>query len=325
MTAFLRNVQSIVVAGDAPGISNPRQKFVDWSRDISAVEVENPQSITKFLTPNTVETIFDGSRTLATDNLSTFDLYLVPNTIDRYRIKWVSGTNPVFRTDRSINLSGSTIDVIVYGNKTATFTISAGSFSGVQVGDTVWIPDTDEVGSQPFHAGNRGFWLVLAMTTSVLTVERLTEDFDAQAETNVAITLAGQFQAFSSDSVQVGDKVDIGGGFVAANRRTLPIMAVTSTFIEVESAVALIPESTVAPGAANFIVRTAGKRLVYLECDQELVVRVNGDTGSFQKVSPFVPGDARSPGHYSRAGSTWKLQVLNTSPRVSSVFIISME
>src|ERR1044072_6791681 len=122
MTAFLRNVQTIVVSGDAPGVSTPRQKFVDWSRDIAGVEVDNPQTTTKILAPNAVETLFDGTRTLLTDGTTAFDLELVPNKTDRYRVRYASGTDPVFRTDRGINLSGNTISVEVRVNATATLT-----------------------------------------------------------------------------------------------------------------------------------------------------------------------------------------------------------
>jgi hypothetical protein len=325
MTAFLRKALQLVVAGDAPATSNPRQRFIDWAQDLSGIEVKNPLMLSPDLAPGETFTFFDGTRALTLDGTTALALQLVAGTADLYRFRHTGGTNPTFRTDRAVDFSGDTIAVTVNSNSTATFT-SDGTFTGAQEGDTVWIPDVAEVGTQPFNVGNQGFWRILAIGAGAasLVCERLGE-FEAQAETGIAVTAANQFQVFSAAGVQVGDVLEILGGFASVNRRSYSVVAVTSKYLEVQSSVAAVAEAGVTPGSANFLVRTASKRLVHVEADQSCVVRVNGDTGDLQRIDPWTPGDPKAAGHYSRAGATWKLVVVNKSPRTAKVLVISVE
>lgn len=325
MTTFLRKVLQLVVSGDAPAVSNPRQRFIDWGHDLAGIEVKNPQMTTKVLAPGESATLFDGTRTLTLDGTTALSVALVAGTSDRYRFRWTGGTDPGFRVDRAVDYDGDTISVAINANATATFTTNA-TFAGAQVGDILWVPETDEVGTQPFHVGNRGFWRILAIApgAAALTAERL-GDFDAQAETGVVLTDADQLQVFSESGVQIGEALEILGGFASVNRRSYNIVAVTPTLLEVQSSLAVVGETGVIPGASNFLVRTAAKRLVYLEADQTTVVRANGDTTDLQRVDPWAPGDPKAAGHYSRAGTTWKLVVVNKSPRTANVMAISVE
>jgi hypothetical protein len=322
MTAFLRKVLQLVVSGDAPAVSNPRQRHIDWAQDLAGIEVKNPQSLTRSLAPGESHTFFDGTRSLALDNTTELDLEFVAGTPDRYRFRWTDGTNPVFRTNRNVDFSGDTVAVAVNANSTATFATD-GNFTGAQVGDILWVPEAAEIGSQPLHVGNQGFWRILAVATSSMTCERL-GDFEAQAEEDIEITAANQMQVFSSAGVQIGDVVEVLGTFATVNCRSYNVVAVTPAYLEVQSSLAAVEEEGIAPNT-NFLVRTAAKRLVYVEADQSCVVRVNADTGDTQRVDPWTAGDAKARGHYSRSGTTWKLTVVNKSPRTAEVMAISVE
>ncbi len=84
-------------------------------------------------------------------------------------------------------------------------------------------------------------------------------------------------------------------------------------------------EEEIAPGADGIAVYTSAKRLVYIEADQACVVQANGDTGVTQRLTPFVAGDPASVGHYSRAGVTWSLAILNQSTAALHATIITVE
>lgn len=325
MTAFLRIIKQLVAFGDATSTSNPRLRYVDWSRDLSDLRVSRPRSEQHTLAPSEEKTLFDGGRSLLLDGTTAFQVKLLSGTSDTYQVRWTGGTNPGFRTDRALNLSGATVVVTVFSNSTATMAVTSGSFASVQVGDTLWVPGTEEGVTSPFNAANQGFWKVLAASATTLVLTREADvDFEAYGE-SVSVTSAGQMVAFSATGVQAGDKLDVSAGFAASTQRTFPIVRVTPKYLEVTST-AIVPEETgITPGAAGFLVYTAAKAFVYVEADQDCVIRVNGDTSSIQRVSPWIAGDSSKVGSYERTGPTWSMKVLNRSSVPLNVTVISSE
>ena len=327
MNAILRLLTTIVAYGDVNPNSNPKFKFVDWSRDIASVRVSSPKAEGYVIAPGASQLIFDGTRALTIDNTTAMKVSLVPGTTDHYRFAVTSGTPAGFRADRLLNLVGGTVSVAVNANGSATFTITAGAvnFNNVQVGDVFYVPPASEITTQPFNPANTGFWTVLARTSSVLTVTRPGSDFEAANETGISVSATNQTQAFSSSGVQVGDQLQVVSAFVPSTQRTYPVVGVTPSYLEVTSSQALAAETGIVPTATGLVVYTSAKRFLHIECDQECVVRANGDTGDFQRVSPFTAGDMRSAGSYERTGPTWSLTLVNKGPLPMNAVVIGAE
>lgn len=323
MSAFLRLVTQIVAFGDHSVSSNPKLKFVDWNRDIPEIPVGAVNSETHVIAPGQEKVIFDGTRALLVDGTTAFDVQLVAGTTDRYRFRHTGGTAPGFRTDRGLNVNGATITCTVLSNGTMSLSITGGSFSSVQAGDVLWLPSTDEGVTSPFNILNRGFWQVLSSSATGITLVR-DGDFVGVTET-VAVTASNQVQAFSSSGVQVGDRLEVAGGFAAATQKNYSIVGVTQKWVEVVSTPPLPLEVGVVPTSTGLLVYTAAKSFVHIEVDQESVVRVNGDSGDKQRVSPWLAGDAAKPGVYSKTGPCWSLKVFNRSPKALRATIISAE
>lgn len=327
MSAILRITRSIVAFGDSSPTSNPRLRFVDWSRDLSDIQGHNPRTESHSLQPGEEKTVFDGSRTLTLDGVAGptgFSVSLVAGTTDHYRFAWTNGNNPGFRTSRTLDVNGATVSVTLTPNNTAVMAISGGkTFAGVEAGDTLWLPSTQDNITSPFSVLNRGLWSVAARSATQLALVRL-DDFQATEET-VTLTSNDQLQAFSSTGVQAGDKLEISGGFAPSTQKSFQITSVTPRYLEVFSAGLVPSESGIFPGATNFAVYSASKSYVYVEADQECVVRVNGDTGNTNRVSPWAAGDPARVGTYERTGPTRTLKVLNKSSVPMNITVISVE
>jgi len=324
MSAFLRLLTKIVAFADAGASNAPSLRAADWSRDVSDIVVTAPNTVMRDLAPAEEVVFFNGSRTLTINGTTTFSLALVDGETDKYRIRHTAGTAPGFRTDRALDLSTGVIVVAVNANGIATMTVSGGpTFAGVVVGDSVYVPTLDEVGAQVFSAPNQGFWTVVAATTTVLSLTR-SGDFEAAAE-SVTIGVADQLQVFSAAGVQVGNRLEIVSGFVVSSRRSYPIVSVTATYIEIESSLALAEETGILPTITGLLVYTSEKKLIYLETNQEVVVKLNGDTTELLKVAPWVAGDNTKPGTLQKTGGCWSLSVLNKSLVTASVVLISVE
>ena len=327
MDAFLNVTLKIIAFGDKTANSNPRLRFFDLARDASGTQVQNPKSESYTLISGETKTLFSGIRATSVASNTAFTVSLSILDPSRYRFTWVSGTDPVLRTDRALTLSGSIVTVAVLANNTITATLGTGAFTGVVAGDTVLIPSTatgDSAG--PFSPLNGGYWQVLAVLSSTsLSLGRPTgTDFEATSEV-VTLTTNNQLKAFSVAGVQVGDKVDISAGFATATQKTFEIVTVTSTYFEVVSTTALPLESAITPTATGMIFYTDSKSFLYLEADQEAVLRLNGASDNSQRVSPIEAGNVDRPGIYMKRGPCWSLVVVNKSQVDLNLLLVHCE
>jgi len=330
MDATLNVTLKILAFGDRNVNSNPRLRYVDWSRDASGIQVRDPKVEAHAIDPGATKLIFDGTRATSIALSTAFSVTLSPLDPSRYRITWTGGTNPTFRVDRGLTLTGIAATFLVYANNTVNLSVpalAAFDFSSVSPGDTVFIPSTasgDPAG--PFSPLNGGYWQVLAVLDSKnLSMARFAgSDFEAVNET-VTLTANSQLQAYSTTGVQTGDRVDISAGFAAATRKTFEIVTVTSTFIEVMSTTALPPETGVTPGTSGMIFYTDAKSFLYIEGDQEAAVRLNGSTDNSQRMSPIEAGNPDRPGQYLKRGPAWSLSIVNRAPVTLNVVVLHAE
>lgn len=306
-----------LVYGDNPPNNNPQKRYLDWSRHIVSVPVQNPDIREYELLPGEVKTLFSGSRTTSIDSTTTFDIVLNPIKPNVYRIQYVSGTQPDFRLPRVLNLIGQQLTFAINNNATMVVSLplaSTSSFIPIQVGDIVFIPGVSTGdSSSPFNPNNCGFWVVLSRTNLKLTLARsVGEPFVGASET-VTVTSANQFQAFSSSGVQVGDTLEISFGFSTITQRSFVVSQVTPVWIEFFSAEPLPLETSIQPNTSGMTFYNESKRFVRLEVNQESVVRLNNDTSNSVRIAPRLPGDPEGFGYFEKWGPCWALVVVNRS------------
>lgn len=329
MSATLNLTSSVLAHGDLSSNNNPALRFVDWKRQVAGLAVENPVSERLTVQPGASTTVFDGSRSLGVDGTTAFDLTLTTLSADRYRLSKVSGTSPAFRTDRGLNLAGIQLTLVIQVNGSMLVTVASGTpFSALQAGDDVFIPGVTTGDLATVFAGeNEGFWKVLAVGAAGANVTLIRPTCSDQSMLGEVVTpvSASQFQGFSGTGVQIGDKLDLSGGFATSAQKTFSIVAVTPTRVDFISTSPLAQESGILPGASGIKVYGNAKQFLRLEADQEAIIRLNGDTGSSIRLAPWVPGDPNGVAEFTKVGPTWGLAVINKSVQTLRVNVISAE
>ncbi|WNM70315.1 hypothetical protein [Myxococcus phage Mx1] len=327
------NIHStILVYGDAEAATaNPQRRYVDWARHVTSVTVGKPSVREYVVEPGASLLAFSGMRSIGLDATTEFEINLVPTKDSVYRITSTGGTDPAFRTNRNLELAGRTVTVSINNNATATMELDDDSppsnFSSVQVGDVLFLPHVVTGDSaSPFNPNNAGFWTVLAVTSRKLTLRRrVGEAFSGVAETRT-VQADSQLLAFSAAGIQRGDTLEIVSGFSSVTQKTFEVSEVTSNWVEFVSTEALPLEQGVVPGVGGLVFYSDAKRFVRVETDQEAVVRLNGDVGNSNRLSPRVVGDSEKIAYFEKWGPVWELVVVNrstTSPMV--VNLISAE
>lgn len=325
--SILNNSSALVVYEDSSSTNNPFQRYIDWRRNATNITVSDPLNQRLALAPSATATVFSGTRATAIDGTSAFAVTLNPAYSTVYRITNTGGTAPAFRTSRALTLSGATITVAVNNNATATFTTSTGSFSACQVGDVVFVPCVATGDSANiFSETNGGLWTVLAVSSTVLNLARLSGGlFEGVAEV-VVLASNIQLQAFSSGGVQVGDTLEISAGFSSVSQKSFIVSAINPSWVEFSSSEALPLETGILPTASGMTFYSSAKRFLRIESDQELVVRFNGDTGNTNRITPRTVGDSNGFGWNEKWGNVWSLEIVNRSKSTAAnVVVISAE
>ncbi len=320
-------IMQAVAFEDAGANSNPTKKPVEWGRAVSNVPVENAGTQRYKIQPLGTLTVIDGTRTTSIDGTSTFSIAVNTADSNRYRIANTSGTAPGFRTDRGVDCTGIVLTAVVNANLSVTITAGSGTpFSAVQVSDIVFIPglSTGDA-ANVFNALNVGYWTVLSRSNTSITMVRLAGEIFTGISDVVTPTDALQLQAFSSAGVQIGDTVEISAGFATTAQHAYEVLAVNPLWIEFASTSPLGAETGIQPGSTGLVFYTSAKRWLRLETDQEMVVRMNGDTGNTNRVEPIIPGDDNFVGWNEKFGAVWKLVLVNRTTRVLNLTVMSAE
>lgn len=312
---------------DSGANSNPTQRPIDWKRTIAGLPVENPSTVPVTIEPLGTATVIDGTRATSVDGTTAFSLSASSVDSTRYRILNTGGTAPVFRTARSITVSGIQLTLVVGANLAVTVTAGSGTpFVNIQPGDVVFLPGAATGDSaSPFNALNVGYWTALTVTSTVLTMVRPTGTIFSGVGEVVTPTANAQLQAFSTAGVQIGDTLELAAGFASTALRAYDIVAVNPSWVEIVSTLALGAQTGILPTASGFLVYTNAKRWLALEVNQECAIRVNNDSGSTQRVTPWLAGDKSFPGQYSKTGPVWKLQIVNRANVAAQAVVFSAE
>lgn len=314
---------------DSSASSNPKKRYFDWGEPTRSLDVQNPKEVPYTLSPGETKTIFSGTVSTGIGANTEFDLTISPISSSTYRFTWSgAGQDPVLRTDRGLSLGSSSVTVASNNNQTVSFTGSAGDFTAVVVGDTLFIPGvTTGDAAGPFNSLNEGLWTVISKdgTSAVLQLQRPSgTGFSAFGET-VNVVTDDQVLAYSSAGVQVGDSVVISAGFSTSVQGTYDVTAVTPGWFEVQSTLGLPVAETAVPTASGMIFYDYSVSWLYLETDQLMSVRLNGDTGDFHQVKPVVPGDDSLFGYWEGTSAVYSLTIVNKSNSTLNLKVFSTE
>lgn len=329
MNASLDLYSLTLVSGDSVISNQPALQYVNWKRSIRTIAVENPTTRSIVVAPGETQSFFNGMVPLTTDGTTEFSLELSPLASDIYRITWTAGTDPTFRVDRGVDVTGNSLTLTVNLNGTMTVdTFSGTPFASVLVGDEVFIPGpTTGDPDSPFNSINEGAWSVIAvggLGASLTLVRPAGQDFSGVSEVLIP-TAQYDLLAFSSTGVRIGNGLDISAGFALVSQKTFEVTQVTSKWVEIRSSQALPDEFGIIPGAMGIQVFKDAKRYFRIEVDQECIIRLNGDSDSSVRVSPWVAGDPGMVGEFTKTGPTWEITVLNRSSQAMNATFISVE
>lgn len=315
MSEVLEVHSTILVYSGQEANSNPQRRFVDWSRHISGYSVDNPLVREYVAAPGELLNIFSGTRSTTIDGTTQFNLTLNPLLSSVYRLSHNGvGTAPGFRTLRSNTVNGNQVQLTVNNNATLKMqSLTPTSFTAF-VGDTLFIPGltTGDVAG-PFNPNNEGFWTIISVAGPVITLVRPVGTPFVGVNETVTPSVSTAWYIFSAAGVQVNDSLEISSGFSTVTQKTFVVQTITHQWVEFVSTEALPLESNIITGASGLVFYTDAKRFLYLESDQESVVRLNGDINNFIRLSPRVVGDPDNVAHFGLWGPCWELKVLNRS------------
>lgn len=308
---------------DAPS-NNPKRRTVDEDRYHEGMVTRRAESKGRTLAPGEEMVFFDASRSTAVDNTTQLALTLSPLAPDRYRLAWTTtGTNPAFRVERAFGASGQALTLTVNSNATLTVTGAGPTYTTVSVGDVVLIPGTvtgDAAG--PFNFLNVGYWAVIGRTTTSLTLTRPAgEGFSAVTET--VTPGADQFIVFAPTGVQAGDVLSLSAGFSSNALRKYGVLAVAPKWVDLQTSTPVAAETAVTT-AAGLAVYSEARTWTYIETDQLVVVRYNGDTGATNEIEPIEAATKSKTGFDLKRGSVWKVSILNKAAVVANVAVTSI-
>jgi hypothetical protein len=308
---------------DAPS-NAPRRKTCDEDRYHEALVSGRTVAQPVALAIGETKTFFDASRSTGIDDTTQLALSLSPLSPDRYRLKWTTvGTNPAFRVERAFGASGNALTFTVNSNATVTVTGAGPTYTNVTVGDTVLIPGltTGEASAGPFNFLNVGYWTVLGRTSSSLTLARPSgEGFSATAE--VVTPGADQFLVFASAGVQVGDTLELSAVFAASALRPYTILAVAPKWVDLQTSTPIAAETAI-PTAAGVAVYSEVRTWTYVDTDQRVAVRYNGETTSTNDVEPIEAATKGKTGFSLKRGRAWKCVVVNKATAIANVAVTS--
>lgn len=306
--------------------NNPQIRNWDLGFKILGQPTGNARSDALSLAPGETRSIFNGTRTTAIDGSTAFTVSQpYPSLPNLYRFTNTAGTAPVFRTNRLPGVDNTSQFSVSVNGPLSTYTNTAGTAlntTNVVVGDILRI----DVGAG-FNPANQGDFVILAKTSSSVTVENLNAVIE-----NITLVDFTQFLIYSngggnSNQIQIGDKVIISAGFSLATLGTYVIQEVTPSYFQIQAAVpnGLPIESNIIPGVAGLVFYSAAKQFVLVAAQQKCSVQNNADVSDNSILEPIQLNNPQKPAIYIKQGTTYSLSIHNLSLETLNVIIASAE
>lgn len=299
---------------------NPQQRNYDWSRRMSSIPADKTASDTLLIQPGQTSTLLNSTVPLSLSGGDLLSLSFVSGSTYKMCIESGSGQ---FNTGRTVTgLAGTDVSVTINNNAVAVFTFDPGvDLSQVVAGDIMRIPGLSTYNSPPFSFNdiNSGLWKVLSVNGSVVQVTRTKPNcFDGVAETVTGLA-ATDVTFYAQDGVSAGDNLLIDGTFSSVSQSSYKVVDATSDCVFFTSTSPLPEESNVPYVDSTIAVYKKAKFLVYLETDQKISLRINGDTTDSVSVRPISAGDPDLIGFFQFTGLCYQLEIINQSVNTATV------
>jgi hypothetical protein len=316
---------NLVVYSDSTSTSNPVLKDLDYNRQMMGISTDG--LYTKRYSnvgPGTSVTVASNARTITQDATTQWTVSLVTGNI--YRYKWVAGTNPGLRTDRGLGGDATTQWTVMVNGPVVRYTASAGTapvFTSIQPGDSFLVEDLG-----PFNVANTGIFLVLGKGSNYVEISNGSGAAEGPILQGTRADGLPAVSAYSNGPVVVEDEVRIKATtpFNSANQGSFTVIRVTQNYFDVENAIPGYPQGPIVIGDATGIVFYSSLyRWIFVESDQKVSVRLNGDTSDNYEVDPITPGDPNQVGVLLLRGTVYQLVVANNGVVAANVKVALSE
>lgn len=305
---------------DANPSNNPSMNNWKWQRDLQGLDISEPESKSISLPAGQSLSLFSGSIATSADGTTTWDIALKSGTSNTYKISKAAGTSPEFRTQRTSGADATTQITITKNASLLTLSSTSGTALDLIVGGVI-VGDEVRIGSL-FNISNRGKFKILARTATSLTIEN--NAGVAEGPVTLGASFASELDIFSSDGVQVGDKVDLIDGFSSVSFGTYEITDVSPDYIEIFSASALPAESGVSNSPNALLIYRNAKKFIYIESNKALEIKID-DSETPNVLEPMNAGISLKPGIFMSSSSIKSLAITNKSQEVADIFYVVAE
>lgn len=292
--------------------NNPHRRNFDFRRRMESIPVKNVYQNNIVLKPGQSFSLFQQTISAGLSTSSEIELKLVSAQDSVYELDLISGPGS-FRTAKPVSFVAGCI-VTVNNQALAVFEFTGTDLSSVSAGDIMRINGTKTYSAGPifaFNPLNSGNWIVIGVSGDKVSAVREDAQFFEGISEAVADTL-GEVQFYANDVVAPGNKITISNDFSPASFGTYEVMDATPTALYVVSAKPL-PEESVTLTGSGITIFTSSKKMVYIEVNQECVVRFNGDSTDNNKITPIKAGDNLLVGFLHKWGETVSCEVVNKS------------
>lgn len=287
---------SLTLNTAASSVENPLKSTsaASLAFDVAGLKLDIAEGFSCLLDPREERAVASTRKPLLLDSTTQLQIIQPYNNLSQetlWRVQWVGGTNPNFRTRKALTVSTTTTVSITRLNDTVTrvqFSVAIGS--SPKVNDILLLEKDNDLGFQsPFNIVNTGTpFRVVGVGVDFLEVE------DAGVLVNESSILLGvdylnALKVFSSFGVQTTDTLNITSmAFNYGNRGSFKIVGVSSDYIDIE-APSLVPETVtnIADGFKVFIntiyyLALKAKGSIKLSIDEkELDLTLLNDTAIF--------------------------------------------
>lgn len=319
MTKKLNIFTTVNIYSDSSITNNPLQNNVNWTNNAQGIEVNEPESKNITVYPGQTETLFSGVVATAVDNTTTFNLEINPEISNTYKLSHEDGTAPAFRVARSLAADATTQITVTVSGSLAILSHTAGTapnLASVVVGDNIRL-------GAGFGESNRGVFSVIQKTSSSLTI------VNSKAVGEVVVLgadFADDLMVYSSNGVQIGQKVKISEGFSVYSNGTYEIVDVAPSYLIFASTKGLPEELDI---LSEVVIFSNSKSFIYIEADRDCSVTFDGIAQGLIKPLKFGVGTTNSirskPGIYMRTGDVYSATIKNESEYAANILVISAE
>ena len=323
---LLNLLVNFLVYSDGAPSNSPKLRDVDYARQLVSIPTGNSYSQRMMISPQSSQLIMQTQRSLTQDATTQYTVSLISGST--YRFRHSGGTNPTLRTKRSFTFSALTeFDVSKVGDIIRYTWNGTGvdpnfATNGVIVGDVVHI-----LTGTPFNSLNQGTFTVVGVTDDWFEVLNSSGVPEITIALGPNIDSVPPMSIYSAAGVQVGDQARIvATAFNVENRGIFTITEVTSEYFELSNGNPGIPEGPITLGAANGIVFYPDVyKWLYIEADQKVSIRINGDTSDNVELEPVIAADPSAPAVYLQRGGVFKLEIANNGVKTASVKVALAE